>query len=210
MLAQDTINAVRIQINETNPADSHFTDSELLTFINDCTIDIISKISAYPKVNYTVAVTDTLTLDSDVVVVDKIYLLHGGKYEQLQTVDFDTFTNSNSSWLNEPSGKPSTAIRMDAFTWKLFPTPSAEYLTDTVLIYARSIPAALTSANEELPFVKTIHTAYEHYIASKCWPKLNDVPKSQAEYAMYSNILKVQTPVITATIGSQKYFTFGL
>lgn len=209
MIAQDTIDNVRTQINETNPADSHFTDAQLLKYINECTVDILSRISAYPKADFTVNIASDITLDESLAVVDFIYHLSDGKYKQLNTIDFDTFAVNNPSWLNEPAGEPTTAIRMDATSWKIWPTPSSEYASDTLKVYGRTIPEAIVSATETLPFTQTVHRAYEHFVAYKCWPMLNDVQKANIEYNTYEMIVRQQTSVITATVGSKKYFKWG-
>ena len=209
MIAQDAIDNLRTQINETDPADSHFTDSQLLKYVNECTVDILSRISAYPKSNFTVNIAEDITLDESLAVVDFIYMYHDSKYIQLRTIDFDTFAVNNPSWLNEPAGEPTTAIRMDATSWKIWPTPSTAYASDTLKVYGRTIPAALTSATETLPFIQTVHRAYEHYLAYKCWPKLNDPQKSAIAYNQYETIVNQQLSVITATVGSNKYFKWG-
>lgn len=207
MTVAEITSEVRAIIQQTNPSNSNIADSSILGWINDCTLQLISTISTLPKVAVTgvVADDDDLTLTDNLIKMDFCSISDGAatpNYTPLTTIDFVNFTRMMPNWQNQAAAKPSYIIRMTDLTWRLWPTPSAEWLGKSLTIYGSVLPTALSSTSEEPPVSKVMHPVYPHFCAWKAFMALNNPVRAQQEYGLYDSLRRINTQSATSTTGS--------
>jgi hypothetical protein len=203
MLVSQIIAETRQLIQQVTESNSAITDSGILAYINECTLQLCSYFSTLPKTAISgVTAAATLTLDDNLLKLDHASIYDGSTYYPLGTTDFVNFTRENPMWENTPAGKPVMLIRMTDLTWKMYPAPDATWTGKTVSIYGSVLPADLTLTTEAPPVSLAMHPAYPHYCAWKAWMVLNDPVKASQEYAIFDSIRKINTMTATTTRGS--------
>lgn len=203
MTVASIIQEARQIFQQTVEANSAITDSQLLQFINECTLQLCSYFNTLPKTSVAgVTAAATLTLDDNLLKLDHASIYDGTTYFPLETTDFVNFARNNPDWENTPTGKPSVLVRMTDLTWKMYPAPDATWTGKTVSIYGSVLPADLTLTTEAPPVSLAMHPAYPHYCAWKAWLVLNDPVRASQEYAIFDSIRKINTATATTTRGS--------
>lgn len=203
MTVQAIITRVRQIVQQTNSTNSTVSDSAILGWINECTLQLCSIINTLPKVSVTgiVAAAD-ITLSQSLLRLDFASISDGTTYFPLETIDFNNFARTCLEWQNQPTGRPTTLVRMTDTSWKMFPAPDATWTGKSVAIYGSVVPADLTLTTEEPPLSKTLHHAYPHYCAWLFYLALNNPEKAAAEYATFDGIRRLNTKTATSTGGS--------
>jgi len=208
MTVQGVINEVRAMVLETSPANSHFTDANVLTYVNECTLQLMAYLGSFPKVNYTLTSATTMTMGENLLCLDYAAIQNpDASYKKLKSTDFDSFVLQNPDWLNAPQGIPTFIIRMDVLNWMLWPVPLAIYTGVPVEIYGKTLPAQLTVATQELPLSILFNNCYLFYVAWKVYLNhLNQPDKAKDAFETFDNFRKINTQAATATQGTLKSF----
>ena len=211
MKFSDIIADVRSQIQETDPNNSHFTDPQLLTWGNDCTLQLISLIGTYPKVSVSgITAAKTITFDENLLCIDYAAILTPtGKHSILTPWDFANFAKLHPNWEDQDANRPSEIIRMDSVTWMLYPEPDADYLGKALSIYGKKLPAVATTYTEEPPVSIALHSCYAPFIAWKCFLGLNNDVKAAQAFNMYDGLRKLNLRTATNTTGSLLNWRLG-
>lgn len=203
MTVQEIITRTRQIVQQTNPNNSTVSDSTILSWVNEATMQICSFLTTLPKESVSgVTASATLTLATDLLRIDFASLYDGSTYHPLVTEDFNNFVRMNPDWQNQPSGKPSHLVRMTNLNWMMWPTPDATWTGKTVAIYGSVLPDDLTSTSESPAVSVALHHAYPHYCAWLFFLALNNPEKAAAEYSIFDSIRKINTKTATATQGS--------
>lgn len=205
MTAQEIIDEVRQICQETDPNNTHASDSVILGWINACTISLCSWINTLPKVAVTGQVAAaTLTFPTNLLRLDYASMYDGtSTYYPLETIDFVNFVRLNPDWENQAVGQPDTLVRMTDLTWKMYPPPDSTWTGKTLSIYGSVHPTALTSVNSSPDISVVMHPVYPHYCAWKFFLLLNNPERAAAEYATYDGLRRQNLRTTTSTIGSQ-------
>jgi len=208
MTFQDIIDEVRGLIQETDPLNTHVSDTVMLQWGNACTLQLYSLIGTYPKTKATGIVTAaSITLPATMLKLDYVsYKEASGTIHVLKTTDFSNFARLNSDWESTPVNMPEQLVRMGDTTWMLYPNPSAIYTGLPMTVMGTVLPDPATAATQTPPISIVLHPCYSHYIAWKAWLLLNNADKAKEEYAIYEGLRKLNTRTATATTGSQQCF----
>ena len=207
MTVQDITNEVRQIVSETDPNNSHASDSIILGWINACTLQLCSSINTLPKVAVAgMTAADDITLPTNLLRMDFASIYDGTTYFPLDTIDFVNFARMNPGWQNQPDSKPGMLIRMTDLSWKMFPNPDATWMGKALTIIGSVLPTPLTSSSDSPALSITLHPAYSHFCAWKFFLLLNNPERAGAEYSAFDGIRKLNTGTATSTTGSQTAF----
>ena len=204
MLGQQIIDEARGIITETDPANSHVTDPQLLAWVNQCTLQLMSYIGTYPKVKTATACANTITLLENLLSVDYVTVVDkNGLHRPLKTIDFSNFCRCNNGWEDQSAGTPQWFVRMDVLTWMVFPNPDATFLGNVMNIYAKTLPADITTSQEP-PVSIALHSCYPFYCAWKAFLALNSPDKARDAYTTFDSLRKMNSGIATTTQGTLK------
>jgi hypothetical protein len=204
MLASDIITETRGIITETDPTNSHVTDSQLLAWINQCTLQLMSYIGTYPKGLTTVACANTITLAESLLSVDQVTVLNtSNRHQILQTIDFSNFVRLFADWQDQSSGIPTHFVRMGVLNWMVYPNPNSDFLGKDMQIYAKTLPTDITTSQEP-PVSIALHSCYPFYVAWKAFLALNSPDKAKDAFTTFDSLRKMNTSIATTTMGTLK------
>ena len=207
MTVQDIIDEVRQIVQETDPNNTHASDSTILGWINACTLALCSDIKTLPKVSVTGQVAAaTLTFPTNLLRLDFASISDGTTHFPLETMDFVNFARITPDWENQPTNKPNLLIRMTDLNWMMFPNPDATWTGKSLTIIGSVLPTPMTSPNDSPSLSIVLHPAYPHYCAWKFFLLLNNPERAGAEYSAYDGLRKQNIGTATSSTGSQLCF----
>lgn len=205
----EMITQTREIINETDSSNSHVTNSQLTTYLNEATRVILSTIRSLPRELYSTTAAETITLEDTTLAADHAFLEDtNSKYYPLSLIDFDLFCKLFPNWLSDDTNKPAYLVRETMFNYRLYPAPDSNYLGKTLKIYLRKFPTEMSTDTDEPDLPLNMHDLYPHYAAYRAFPKLNQYDKSSAEYSIFNNMLRTYHSVSTKTRGNNASFKF--
>ena len=212
MTVADIIAEARGIIQEVDPANSHVSDAQFITWINACTLQLCSVTASLPKANITGMVTAAdLVFDTSLLRLDYAsYTDPTGQKIPLKTVDFVNFVYENPDWENRDADRPRLLVRKDDTNWFMFPTPSATYTGLAMTIMGAVLPAPVTTTSENPPLNQVWHPVYPHYLAWKAFLVINDPARAQAEFNQYDMLRKLNLKTATSTSGSRQFFRMSM
>lgn len=204
MTYQDIVDEVRGIIQETDPLNTHVSNTVMLQWSNACTLQLFSLIGTYPKASITgIVAANTITLPATTLRLDYAAIADAnGKYIKLRTVDFSNFVAANPDWVNQSTGQPEQLVRMTDTNWLMFPQPNATFTGKALSLYGSVLPAADTDYAASPPVNQSLHTCYPHYVAWKSFLLLNNPDRAGQEFALYDGLRKLNTRTATSTDGS--------
>jgi hypothetical protein len=206
MTAQDIINEVRAIVQETDPNNTHRSDTLLLVDINACTLSLCNIIKTLPKEkDVTLTAADAVTVSSDMLAIDYASISNGATpaaHSPLETIDFPNFNREHPGWEDTADGQPTHLVRMTDTSWMMWPNPDATWTGKTVTLVGTYVPDAITSASSSPAVSVVLHPCYSHYCAWIFFQVLNNPERAAAEYAIYDGLRKLNTRTATSTRGS--------
>jgi hypothetical protein len=210
MTAQDIVDAVRQIVQETDPNNTHRTDSTILADINACTLQLCAQINTLPKVSVTgVVAADTITMPTNLLRLDFASISDEAStpaYTPLDTMDFVNFVRLYPNWQNQPDNKPAILVRKTDLTWQMYPYPDSTWASKALTLIGSVLPTPLTAFTQSPDISITLHPAYEHYCAWKFFLALNNPERAGQEYVVFDGIRKLNQGTATSTTGSQLSF----
>ena len=210
MIVQSIIDQVRGIVQETDPNNTHHSDSLIIADINACTLALCSNIKTLPKVkDSTLTAADAITVPSTILRIDYASISDGATHavnSKLETIDFNNFSKDNSNWEDSVDGKPSQLVRMTDTSWMMWPNPDATWTGKSLTLVGSTVPADLTSSSETPPLSVTLHSAYVHFCAWIFFQVLNNPERAASEYAIFDALQKINKNVATSTKGSLQAF----
>jgi len=211
MTLQDIITNCRTIIAQVDTSVSNITDATIIGFANQCTLQLCSNIATLPKESISgVVAAQTLTLSKDLLKLDFASISDGTTHYPLDTTDFPTFIRNNPNWENQTTGKPTQLVRMTNLNWMMFPAPDSTWTGKAVSIYGSVVPTLMSNTTDEPAVSQTLHPAYEHFCAYKCFGNILNNPASSAnEYAIFDGIRKLNIHTATNTRGSMLAIRFN-
>lgn len=151
----DLRTATRRYINETNPANSHFTDGQLNDYLNQAVTFLGTQMEWPEQVDQAVAVTNQslYQLPSDFLELVDIYF-NGQKIIILDRADLGQIS---PSWQNDPASIPKVAYRFNNDTIGMYPVPDSTQNGFIIQIQYIHLPATLLLDTD----VPDLHTAFQ-------------------------------------------------
>lgn len=208
MTYNDIIAEVRGIINETNPANSHVTNAELLNWANECTLYIISQTNSYPKVQFSANAASSLTLDEGLLTLDYVSITDpSGTHRKVIPIDFVSFSRYFPDWENAPAAIPTHLVRMTVTNWSLQPAPNSDYLGAAMTLVGKTRPTPDTDFTKEPPVSIVFHSAFAPYIAWHCFLKMNQADKATAQFSTFKTLFTLNMRTGTSTQGGALRFT---
>ena len=203
MTAQDIITKTRAIVQESDPNNTHKSDSDILSDINACTLALCSSINTLPKVSVAGQVAAaTITLPTNLLRMDFASISDGTTHFPLDTMDFVNFARITPQWENQPTSKPQILVRMTDLNWMMYPNPDASWTGKSLTIIGSVLPTPLTSVNDSPALSVTLHEAYAHYCAWQFFLLLNNPERAGAEYSTFDGLRKQNVGTATSTTGS--------
>jgi hypothetical protein len=169
--------ATRRLINEADATNSHFTDPELLTYLNQAVTFLGTQLEWPEGVDQATAVPGTALyqLPDDFIELTEVYF-NGAELSILERADMG---HVNSIWQQDQPGMPQIAYRYNRNTVGLYPVPDDKQTGYTLEIQYIYMPASL-SLDTDVP---DIHTAFQmclpFYAAFLCESKLGNDKRAE-------------------------------
>lgn len=175
--------AVRRYINEEDSANSHFTDAEILDYLNQGVQFLGTQMEWPEQVDQAVAVAgQTLyTLPDDFIALTDVYF-DNKKLVILERADLGQIS---PNWQNDPNGIPTIAYRDNRNVMGLYRTPDTTQDAKIIQIQYIHLPATL-SQDTDIP---DLHSSFQmclpFYAAFLCDYKLGNDKKSDMHLQKY-------------------------
>lgn len=213
MTAQKIIDQVRAICAETDPNNTHHSDSLIIDDINACTLAFCSNIKTLPKVKDTsLTAADAITVPATILRIDYASISNGATpavHAPLTTMDFVNFAREHYGWEDTADSKPTHLVRMTDLSWMMWPNPDATWTGKTITLVGSTVPTDLTVATETPPLSVVLHSAYVHFCAWIFFQVINNPEWAASEYAIFDGLKKINIGTATSTQGSQQQLRMG-
>jgi len=208
MTYQEIVDEVRGIIQETDPNNTHVTNTVMLQWANACTLQLMSLIGTYPKTTITsVVAANTITLPETMLRLDYASIVDAnGKHITLKTIDFNNFARTYPGWEDQEANVPQMLVRLSDTDWMMYPSPNAAFLGKALTLIGSVLPTPDTDFNASPPVNLSLHTCFPHYVAWKSFLLLNNPERAGQEFALYDGLRKLNTRTATSTNGSLQFF----
>lgn len=177
------VTAIRVLIDERDEDNSHFTDDELYTMLNEA-IRFMGTDLEWPEQKAqatSVSEQAVYTLPENFVYLKDVYF----DGADLIVVDRSDLSAVNGEWQNASAGTPKYAYKADNQKIGLFPKPSSEEAGNLIQIEYIKIPDELDDDVD----VPDLHTAFQdclpYYVASICEDSMGNSKKSKEQMDKY-------------------------
>lgn len=170
-------------IREETAANSHFTDSEIDSNINQAVEFIASELQWPTQISTATTIEGQAlySLPDDFIALVEIYLDN----KPLPIYDRSDLVSIAPGWQEAASSTPRLAYRADSRTFGLWPAPDAASASDTIQIQYINIPAAL-SADADVP---DLHSGFQlcipFYAAFLCELSMGNDKKADVNFKLY-------------------------
>ena len=206
MKVRDVIAEIRASVNELEEVNSHFTDTDVITWLNECTLNLLASLGTYPYENTTItSAAGDLVLSSKYLAVETAHITNpDNTHRRLETIDFPNFQHKFKNWLDQQADVPTHLVRKTDSEWFLYPQPNADYLAKDIVIYAKTLPDELTTSTDTLPFSPALHPVYIFFGLWKAYIVLNNNEKAASAYSTFDGLRVKMQGLATNTIGQRK------
>jgi hypothetical protein len=173
--------ATRRIVNELDNTNSHFTDAEILAYLNQAVTFLGTQMEWPAQVDQATAVPNQALyqLPTDFIELVDIYFnnLNPVHLPIVERADIGQIT---PSWQSDPASTPRLAYRYNRNTVGLYPVPDANQTDYTLQIEYIYLPAALALDTD----VPNLHTAFQmclpFYAAYLCEMRLGNDKKADS------------------------------
>lgn len=171
--------STRRLINELDNTNSHFTDPEILDYLNQATTFLGTQMEWPEQVDQATATANQslYQLPSDFIELTDVYF-NNNKLVLLERADLGQIS---PSWQSDPASTPMIAYRFNRNTIGLYPTPDSNQTGYTLQIQYVYIPGLLVSDSD----IPDLHTAIQmclpFYAAFLCESRLGNDKKSDID-----------------------------
>lgn len=157
------ITATRVQIDERDPNNTHWDDTEISTAIGQGIRFLGTLLEWAEQIAEATTVLDqrVYVLPADFVSLIEVYL--DGK--PLIVVDRSDMVNIDGNWQEAESGKPAYAYKADNRKIGLHPPPNSEYENLALQIQQIKVPDTLTDDVSEPDLHMALHDCLPFYAA---------------------------------------------
>ena len=190
-------------INQTDSANSQFSDGQIRIWVNDAYRKIVIALRHLPITDndYTVS-SQTISLNSNTITVDQAKLKNpdnSNKYESLEIINLDQLLQMDPDYENATTNFPKYLCRVDVTSVVLYPPPksSVTALTTPLRTYGLELPSELTSSTDTPNLPENLHDILSHWAAHRCFTVLNDEPRSTQQLTLFRGALKDHREVST-------------
>ncbi len=204
MTLAELIAETRSIINETSSSDSHFTDLQLTTWLNEGQGWAAERLGAFPEQTRDISPSVSAISYPGVLIAQiAAFFYHPTnlKWYQLTMCSTQDMVKIQPDYLNTPAGQPERLIRTGGLTFQLWPVPDTTFLTGVVRIIGLESPTPLSSVGDVSVLPLPAHKYLPHYAAFRCYQQLNRNESAQQEIAFVSSELKNLKSLITNTGG---------
>lgn len=171
--------STRRLINELDAANSHFTDSEILDYLNQAVTFLGTQMEWPEQVDQATAVAgqSLYQLPSDFIELTDVYF-NNNKLIILERADLGQIS---PVWQSDPNGRPTIAYRFNRNTIGLYPTPDSNQTGYTLQIQYIHIPAILTQDTDIPELHSAIQMCLPFYAAFLCESRMGNDKKSEID-----------------------------
>lgn len=168
--------STRRLINETDSANTNYSDSELTDYLNQATMFLGTEMEWSIQTSQATSVLNQAlySLPADFISLTELYFNN----RKLIILEREDLTDINATWQDAPSGTPQYAYKADNAVFGLYPAPDSVQAGYTIQIQYISLPATL-SDNADIP---DLHTAFQmclpFYAAFLCEHRAGNDKKS--------------------------------
>jgi hypothetical protein len=172
--------ATRRLINELDNTNSHFTDSELLTYLNQAVTFLGTQMEWPDQIDQATAIPNQALyqLPADFIELVDVYFNNVNPVH-LVILERADLGNISPAWQTDAASTPRVAYRYNRNTLGLYPVPDANQTDYTIQIEYIYLPAAL-AADTDVP---NLHTAFQmclpFYAGFMCETRLGNDKKAE-------------------------------
>jgi hypothetical protein len=190
-------------------SDPQYTMNEMISLVNEGIRYIYQQVYQLPRETVTTTVPtsgDIFTIDlsseTRVLAVMDAFLQKTdgtGDFYKLEVLDYDTFSRMNEAFQLDTVGfenreryksDPKYFVRMDMFTYRLFPQPTEDYMGNQIKLMCRTFPANLTDGSQIPALPGNLIDLLPHYCAYRMYEgKLAKKDLAGLELAIVDNNL---------------------
>lgn len=200
MTLSDLIAEVRSIINETDSANSHFTDTTITGWLNEAQNDAATRLSSYPEQSRdfsasasAISHTGNLIAPIAAFFYDPVAL----DWYRLDLMSTQDMVRMYPDYLNTEAGKPDKLIRTGAKDFTLYPAPDTTNLSGTLKIIALENPTALSALSSVSELPQACHYLLPHYAAFRCFQQLDRAESATQEISIFTSGMKQLKYLIT-------------
>lgn len=185
---------IRQIIGQADASNSNFTNAQLNVWINEAYRDIVHQLEVATITSNTYTTANSVTLDGDTLTVDTVKIKNSsGEWKVLRVIDISDLARIDEDWENADAGEPDYAVRFGQFTMQMHPPLGSDWLsiTDGLKTLGLSLPTALSSDTDTTSFAHHLDDIISHYVAYRCFSRLNNQERSIIEQRDYQRRLKM-------------------
>lgn len=209
------------RLRETT-ADSHFTDSQITSFLNEAQEFVAALGSAPDKNNIsspiavTVAGTSDYTNPSDDLFIQTAYFgtrATANDIEKLIIVTKRTIADLVPNWLDSTSGnygQPKYIFRKDKSTLTLVPAPSSTYVGKNIYLFYGNIPTAMVSDSDSPDIAIPYHNVLVPFACRLAYYSLTNPEMAREMMSAFENDYKAIQMVVDKEAEELLAFKWGI
>jgi len=187
---QTLITATRRNINETDPTNTHFTDSELTDYLNQAVLFLGTQMEWPEQVDQATAVPNQALyqLPDDFIELTDVYF-NSVNPVHLAILEREDLGQITPGWQSDPASTPRIAYRYNRNTIGLYPVPDANQTDYTLQIQYIYMPATLVNTTD----VPDLHSAFQmclpFYAAFLCETRLGNDKRAETDLGNFKRHL---------------------
>lgn len=175
--------ATRRLLNQEDPTNSHFTDPELLDYINQSIRFLGTQMEWAEQLAYAVTVQDKFTyiLPDDFISLIDVYF-DGYKLDILEREDLPAL---NGQWQSVKSSQPSVAYKSDNAVIGIFPPCDAAHAGKNLQIQYVKVPPGLSDPSDTPDLHVAFHDCIPFYATFLSESKIGNQKRSDRMLQLY-------------------------
>lgn len=194
----------RLIIAQKEAANSTYSDTELINWVNDAYRQIFVALRYLPTVTDYDVSGATVTLNSSSITIEHAKIKNpdnSNKYQMLEIISLAELLRRDPDYENADSDVPSCLVRPDPGSsvtqCMLYPPPKASVIAvdDALRVYGLKMPTPLAETTDTPNITENLQDVIPHWVAYRCFMGLNDEPRSTQQLTIFRSILKAQKGV---------------
>lgn len=189
----------RLIFNEPDADNSHFTNSQLNAWANECDRYALTRLQSIPIKERDYTSGATISLNARMLTIDRVYLKEQpqNKFQALIIIDLETLETVDPQWPSAEVGVPRYLVRKDTGTALMYPPPDTANTGQTVRTYGMEFPADMSADGDKPSLPINLHDIYPHYMAYRAFQGLGMTDKATVELIFVNSQLKAQLAIST-------------
>ena len=201
MTLETMLTEARQILGQVTAGQSNFTDAQLTTWANEFYRRACVMLESVPikERDYTTSVT--ITLNSNMLTVDKAKFLAqpAAEWRELQIIDLTDLYNLDPDWENAATNIPTHLVRTGAFAARLYPGPNSANNSQAsgLRTHGMEFPTSLSASSDTPDLPANIHDQFPYWMAYKGFLRVGDNERATQMLITVREAMKAQRQMST-------------